>query len=81
MSDTNTNGAALANHSAAPTGESAELTLLKKIDGRLDGIEQQIGNVEKRAIKYGAAAGAGAGAIAGAIVSVGVMAARAKLGL
>lgn len=61
--------------------DSAELALLKKIDGRLGGIELQIANVEKRAIKYGAAAGAGAGAIAGAIVSVGVMAARAKLGL
>ncbi|HZZ04627.1 hypothetical protein [Paraburkholderia sp.] len=73
MNDANTNDAG--------TNDSAELALLKKIDGRLGGIEQQIANVEKRAIKYGAAAGAGAGAIAGAIVSVGVMAARAKLGL
>lgn len=61
--------------------DSPELTLLKKIDQRLDGIEGQIANVERQAIKYGAVAGAGAGALAGAIVSLGVQFARVQLGL
>lgn len=77
---------------APDNNDSPELTLLKKIDSsitgidrRLNGIESQIADVERRAIKYGAAAGAGTGAVAGTlagtIVSLGVQFARAKLGL
>ncbi|MDR5803417.1 hypothetical protein [Caballeronia sp. LZ001] len=61
--------------------DSPELQLLKKIDRRLDGIEQQIVTVERRAIQYGATAGAGAGTLAGGIVAFGISLARAKLGL
>ena len=63
------------------TVDSAEMQLLKKIDAGVDELKVQVASVEKRAIKYGAAAGAGAGAVAGGIVSMGISFARAKLGL
>ncbi|HDR9118966.1 TPA: hypothetical protein QDB15_002752 [Burkholderia vietnamiensis] len=63
------------------TGDSPEMQMLKKIDAGIDELKNQVANVEKRAIKYGAAAGAGAGALAGGIVAMGISFARAKLGL
>lgn len=63
------------------TGDSPEMQMLKKIDAGIDELKNQVANVEKRAIKYGAAAGAGAGAMAGGIVAMGISFARAKLGL
>ena len=63
------------------TGASPEMQMLKKIDAGIDELKEQVANVEKRAIKYGAAAGAGAGAMAGGIVAMGISFARAKLGL
>ncbi|MBR8084703.1 MULTISPECIES: hypothetical protein [Burkholderia cepacia complex] len=63
------------------TGDSPEMQMLKKIDAGIDELKEQVANVEKRAIKYGAAAGAGAGAMAGGIVAMGISFARAKLGL
>lgn len=61
--------------------DSPEMKLLKKIDGGVDDLKEQMANVERRAIKYGAAAGAGAGAVAGGIVAMGISFARAKLGI
>ncbi|ABO54320.1 TPA: hypothetical protein QDB40_004636 [Burkholderia vietnamiensis] len=63
------------------TGDSPEMQMLKKIDAGIDELKEQVANVEKRAIRYGAAAGAGAGAMAGGIVAMGISFARAKLGL
>ncbi|MDS0794685.1 hypothetical protein NUV26_21180 [Burkholderia pseudomultivorans] len=63
------------------TNESPEMQLLKKIDAGVDELKEQVASVERRAIKYGAAAGAGAGAIAGGIVAMGISFARAKMGL
>lgn len=63
------------------TGDSPEMQLLKKIDSGIDELKEQVASVEKRAIKYGAAAGAGAGAVAGGIVAMGISFARANLGL
>lgn len=62
-------------------GDSPEMRMLRKIDAGVDELKDQMAKVEKRAIKYGAAAGAGAGAVAGGIVAMGISFARAKLGL
>ncbi|AOJ81196.1 hypothetical protein WS86_11640 [Burkholderia savannae] len=61
--------------------ESPEMKLLRKIDAGVGELKEQVANVERRAIKYGAAAGAGAGAVAGGIVAMGISFARAKLGI
>ncbi|RQZ74812.1 MULTISPECIES: hypothetical protein [Burkholderia] len=61
-------------------GDSPELALLKKIDSNVSELKENVAQIEKRAIKYGAAAGAGAGAVAGGIVAMGISFARAKLG-
>ncbi|OXI36756.1 hypothetical protein CFB84_13760 [Burkholderia aenigmatica] len=63
------------------TVDSPEMQMLRKIDAGVDELKDQMAKVEKRAIKYGAAAGAGAGAVAGGIVAMGISFARAKLGL
>ncbi|MDP1980489.1 hypothetical protein [Undibacterium sp.] len=60
---------------------SEELALLRKIDKKVDGIDQQMAGIRKQAILYGAVAGAAAGGLSGAIVSSGIMAARIKLGM
>lgn len=61
--------------------DSPEMRMLKKIDAGVDELKDRMDKVERRAIKYGAAAGAGAGAMAGGIVAMGISFARAKLGL
>ncbi|AOJ10586.1 hypothetical protein [Burkholderia mayonis] len=66
--------------SEVKTGDSPEMLMLKKIDAGVDELKEQMANVEKRAIKYGAAAGAGAGALAGGIVAMGISFAKAHLG-
>ena len=60
---------------------SEELALLRKIDEKVDGINQQMAGIRKQAILYGAVAGAAAGGLSGAIVASGIMAARIKLGM
>lgn len=61
---------------AAQEPISEELRLLRKIDAKVDGIEVDLKNVKKNAIVYGAAAGG----LTGGIVSLGIMAAKLKLG-
>jgi tetrahydromethanopterin S-methyltransferase subunit G len=63
------------------TPESQELMLLRKIDSRLDMLDAKIERTQEQAIKYGASAGATTGAISGGIIAIGLMLARAKLGL
>lgn len=60
---------------------SEELALLRKIDAKVDGIDQQMAGLKKQAIVYGAAAGAAAGGLSGAIVASGIMIAKIKLGM
>lgn len=61
--------------------QSEALDLLRRIDGRLDVMQADLANVERRAIRHGAGAGAVAGALTGGVVTVGVLLARIKLGL
>ena len=61
---------------AAQETVSEELRLLRKIDAKVDGIEEQLKDVKRNAIVYGAASGG----LAGGIVSLGIMAAKLKLG-
>lgn len=56
---------------------SPEFQLLQRIDQRLENIESQINQVEKRAVRYGAAAGG----LSGGLVAVGVLVAKIKLGI
>lgn len=58
---------------------SPEYVLLERIDRRLGSIEDQIEQVETRAIRYGAAAGAATGMVGG-LVSAGILIAKLKLG-
>ena len=57
--------------------ESEELRLLRKIDKKVDGIEEQIATVKKAAVIHGAVAGG----ISGGIVAAGISFAKLKLGL
>lgn len=61
--------------------ESQELALLKRIDGKLDTIQQDMAEIERRAVKKAVVYGAAAGASAGAIAACGILVARIKLGL
>lgn len=60
---------------------SEELALLRKIDAKVDSIDQEVAGLKKQAIVYGAAAGAAAGGLSGAIVTSGIMIAKFKLGM
>lgn len=77
MTDT-TNAVA---HPQSIPADSEELALLRKIDTTLGTMNERLVNVEKVAIRNGAAAGAVAGGLTGGIVAAGIAFARAKLGL
>jgi len=56
---------------------SEELRLLRQIDKKVDGIEEQLIDVKKTAAVHGAVAGG----ISGGIVAAGISFAKIKLGL
>lgn len=57
------------------------LRLMRRVDGRLDLMDQKLDALPKTAARYGAAAGAVSGGIAGGLVATGIAFIRAKLGL
>jgi hypothetical protein len=65
-----------ATNNTADPEVSEELRLLRKIDQKVEAIEDKVGDMKKQAAAYGAAAGG----ISGAIAAVGVLIAKSKLG-
>ncbi len=57
-------------------GETTEVALLRRIDGKMDTVVDRLDTVERRAM----VAGAGGGALAGGVVSLGIAYIRAKMG-
>ena len=57
-------------------GETTEVALLRRIDGKMDTVVNRLDTVERRAM----VAGAGGGALAGGVVSLGIAYIRAKMG-
>ncbi len=57
-------------------GETTEVALLRRIDGKMDTVVDRLDAVERRAM----VAGAGGGALAGGVVSLGIAYIRAKMG-
>lgn len=71
------------NHKQNPAGQEDDemLRLMRRMDGRLDVMDQKLDALPKTAARYGAAAGAVSGGIAGGLVATGIALIRAKLGL
>ncbi len=61
----------------AQAQQDESLRLLRKIDGRLDGLESKIDRSHRTAVRHGAVAGG----VAGGMVSLGIAFVKAKLGL
>lgn len=68
-------------HNKVDQADDEQLRLLRRMDSRLDLMDQKLDALPKTAARYGAAAGAASGAVAGGLVATGIAIIKAKLGL
>jgi mevalonate kinase len=68
-------------HNKVDQAGDEQLRLLRRMDSRLDLMDQKLDALPKTAARYGAAAGAASGAVAGGLVATGIAIIKAKLGL